>query len=405
MLPYSRAAAVEKGHDHALVLAGLAAARALGGEHAQHVEGHVVQQDALAHRVGAVGEQRGLHALADHRDLGQALFVALVEEDAARGRPLQRLLEVGGGAAALGAVVHVAAPRDHEALDVGHGHAHVGQAADGVDVGQRELAAAPARAVGNGGHVHLVGAEQRDLLHHRLLRAGADREHHDDRGHADHDAQQCQASAKAVDPHHAPGRAQRLVQFGEQGARRVGGVGRVRGREQRKWLWWRFDGRAPAVRHDAAVADLDHAARALRHLAVVRDEDHGVAGGGHLVEQRHHLFAAARIERAGGLVGQHDASAVHECTRDRHALLLATRQLVRPVAQPIAQAQPREQPACARGALGGRRAGVDGGHLDVLLRRLGGDQVVALEHEAEGLRRNRASASRSMPATSWPANR
>src|SRR5688500_10572246 len=115
------------------------------------------------------------------------------------------------------------------------------------------------------------------------------------------------------------------------------------------------------------------------------DDDDGVAFGGQLVQQRHHLAAALRVERAGRLVGEDDLAAVHERARDGHALLLAAGELARPVAEALAEPEHAEQPLGARAPLGGGHAGVHRRHLDVARRARGGDQVVALEHEAEGL--------------------
>ena len=100
-------------------------------------------------------------------------------------------------------------------------------------------------------------------------------------------------------------------------------------------------------------------------------------------EQRHDLDAAARVESARWLVGENDLAAVHQRTRDGYALLLAARELVRPMIESLAQPQRRQQRFGADGALGCRKPRIDAGHLDVLLRGLARQQVVALEHEAE----------------------
>ncbi len=55
---------------------------------------------------------------------------------------------------------------------------------------------------------------------------------------------------------------------------------------------------------------------------------HGGAGAVDAVEQLHDPDAGGGVEVSGRLVAQQDARAVDERTRDRHALLLATRQLV-----------------------------------------------------------------------------
>src|SRR5690606_40372047 len=77
--------------------------------------------------------------------------------------------------------------------------------------------------------------------------------------------------------------------------------------------------------------------------------------------------------------------AVHQRPRDRYALLLPARKLAGPMIEPLAEAEPGQQLAGALAPQGGRHAEVDRRHLDVLERARTGDQVVALEHEAEGL--------------------
>ena len=119
---------------------------------------------------------------------------------------------------------------------------------------------------------------------------------------------------------------------------------------------------------------------------IVGDDDDGVAFAVQLLEQRHELGAALAIERAGRLVGEDDLAAVHQRARDADALLLAARELRRA--------------GCAAGRRGragsaGRwralvraprvDAGIDRGHLDVLDGVEIGQQLVALEDEAEML--------------------
>src|SRR5690606_17255837 len=96
--------------------------------------------------------------------------------------------------------------------------------------------------------------------------------------------------------------------------------------------------RRARVADDIAVAELDDALGVLRDLRIVRNQNDGVALGREILEQRHDLDAAARIECAGRLVCQDDVAAVHERARDRNALLLTARQLVGPVIHSVAQA-------------------------------------------------------------------
>ena len=62
---------------------------------------------------------------------------------------------------------------------------------------------------------------------------------------------------------------------------------------------------------------------------VVRDEEHGGAGLGlDVLEELAHLLAQAGVEAAQGLVQEQDRGLQHERARERHALLLAARDLV-----------------------------------------------------------------------------
>src|ERR1700675_1036496 len=65
-----------------------------------------------------------------------------------------------------------------------------------------------------------------------------------------------------------------------------------------------------------------------------------------VLEDGHDLDAGARIQRAGGLVGENDLRVVDEASRDRHALLLAAGELVRAVTGMALQAyNPQRVPA------------------------------------------------------------
>ena len=56
-----------------------------------------------------------------------------------------------------------------------------------------------------------------------------------------------------------------------------------------------------------------------------------------VLQERHDLDAAAGVEVAGGLVGEHDARFGHQRPRDRDALLLAARELVGHVPEAVAE--------------------------------------------------------------------
>src|ERR1043166_5821232 len=120
-------------------------------------------------------------------------------------------------------------------------------------------------------------------------------------------------------------------------------------------------------------------------VAIMGDQDNGMALARQLLQQRHQFFAALGVERASRLVGQDDASAIGKRAGDGDALLLAAGKLIGPMAQPFAKAKRREQSFGALVALGRRHAGIDRRDLHVLRGRRGADEVVTLEHEAEGL--------------------
>ena len=81
------------------------------------------------------------------------------------------------------------------------------------------------------------------------------------------------------------------------------------------------------LNHHAAF-ESNNAARASREFLVVRDEDEGGAGLGVEVEEKFDdAMARLAIEIAGGFVGEEDLGAIDEGAGDRHALLLATREL------------------------------------------------------------------------------
>ena len=88
-----------------------------------------------------------------------------------------------------------------------------------------------------------------------------------------------------------------------------------------------------------------------------------------LEQQTLHAFAGRGIEVAGRLVGEHRARLLHDRACDRDALLLAARELARPVGETLRRADPLEQLRRAAARALGRRAGDQRGHHHVLERR------------------------------------
>src|SRR5690554_5466237 len=87
------------------------------------------------------------------------------------------------------------------------------------------------------------------------------------------------------------------------------------------------------VAHQVTALEFDHAlAHLVNDLVIVSSHHHGGTGAVNTVQQAHDPHGRAGVEVSGGLVTQQDWGTVHEGTRDRHALLLATRQFVREAA-------------------------------------------------------------------------
>jgi len=87
-----------------------------------------------------------------------------------------------------------------------------------------------------------------------------------------------------------------------------------------------------------------------------------------------------RVEIAGRLVGEQQRRVVHQRPRDGDTLLLASGELIRMVAQPVAEAHGLQRVGGALPALrGGHLARVEQRELDVLERGRAREQVESLE--------------------------
>ena len=106
---------------------------------------------------------------------------------------------------------------------------------------------------------------------------------------------------------------------------------------------------------------------------------------GNLLEQLHDLHRGLRVQRAGRLVGQQDLRVVHQRPRDGHALHLAAGHLIRLLAQLVAQSDALQRAPGAGAAFAAGDARERQRQLHVLQDRLMRDQVIALEHEADGV--------------------
>ena len=95
----------------------------------------------------------------------------------------------------------------------------------------------------------------------------------------------------------------------------------------------------------SAVLHVDDAVGGASDARVVGDDDHRLpALPVEAPEEGHDLGRSGRVEVAGRLVGQQQRRLVHEGSRERDPLLLAARELHRPVAGPSPRAPPRRAP-------------------------------------------------------------
>jgi len=151
------------------------------------------------------------------------------------------------------------------------------------------------------------------------------------------------------------------------------------------------------VGDDAAVAQLDHAARVGSYLRLVghHDDCHaalGVKPGEHL----HQLRRGLRIEGASRLIGEDQGRIGHQRPSDGDALLLAARQLRRPVTGAIEEANFGQGVRRQLSAV--VRAPVDERQLNLGNRWQAREQVVRLEHEADAPAANPGELGLAQPA-------
>ncbi len=143
--------------------------------------------------------------------------------------------------------------------------------------------------------------------------------------------------------------------------------------------------RLDTIRHQSAIEHFQHPVAACGDARVVRHQQHRAAE--RLVEaaeQREHLVGGARVEVAGGLVGQQDGRADHQRPGDGYPLLLAAGEFGRAFVGVHRQPDGVEQfeGALARGGIGLCTA-EQRGHHHVVDHAEGVDEVVELEHEAQ----------------------
>ena len=200
-------------HDHLVVDIILREGGRFGRHHPDHPERHVAHQDLLAHCLAVSAEQCLAHPLAQQHHLAQIVLVLRLQQCALADRPVQRLREMSGGGAQIGTQRPVAMTHDDAILvDDRRSLLHVRHLLHGRHIGHRQRPGL--LGVGQPFPEDVDGAQPEGLHlgQYLLLRALAHRQHHDDRRHADDDAQQREPGAQPVQPHHPPGRAQDLRQ-------------------------------------------------------------------------------------------------------------------------------------------------------------------------------------------------
>ena len=136
---------------------------------------------------------------------------------------------------------------------------------------------------------------------------------------------------------------------------------------------------------DSAVPQTDDAVGILlRQFGVVRDHDHEAVFC-HILQQLHDLDARLAVQCAGGLVGQQDVGVVDEGAGDGHALHLAARHLGGALVELVPETHLPQRLGGTAAALSARHARDGQGQFDVGEDGLVGDEVIALEHEADGV--------------------
>lgn len=118
-------------------------------------------------------------------------------------------------------------------------------------------------------------------------------------------------------------------------------------------------------------------------LGVGDDDGGGVLRGGELGEERHDLSAPGVVEGGCGFVGEHDGGTAHEGPGDGDALAFATGELSGPVVEAVAEPHGVEQLVGLVSVVVGDLAVEVGDEPELLDGGEGGQEVRALEHEAD----------------------
>ncbi len=138
------------------------------------------------------------------------------------------------------------------------------------------------------------------------------------------------------------------------------------------------------VRLDSTVAHPHHPPRPRGDAVFMRDHDDRLARAVQVAEQLHDLVARARVEVTRGLISQNDLWIVDQCAGNRHALLLATRELRGTVIESLSETHHFRQLDAALACLLGDRASlIEQRNLDIFNDRVLGKKIVGLKNEAD----------------------
>ena len=142
-------------------------------------------------------------------------------------------------------------------------------------------------------------------------------------------------------------------------------------------------GRVGRVTADPPVADLDAAVHGGGHVQVVGDDHDGGALLVELAEQVQDGRPGGRVQVAGGLVGHDQGGPAGQGPGDGGALLLAAGELVGPVAEPVAEADPLDGGAGQPAPVGHPAAPVEQAVGHVVEHAEPVEQEELLEHEPQ----------------------
>ena len=136
---------------------------------------------------------------------------------------------------------------------------------------------------------------------------------------------------------------------------------------------------------DNAVLQSDDAGGVLfGQFGVVSDHDHQPVLR-HGLEQLHDLNAGIAVQRAGGFICQQDIGVVHQCAGNGDALHLTAGHLAGMLVQLVAQTHVFQRFSRSAPPLGLGDAGDGQRQFHVGQNGLVRDQIVALEHETDGV--------------------